>query len=110
MYYIPELKNNLLNMGQLQEKGIAILIKNNMCKLFHDSRGLIMKSEMSANRMFVVLASTNSRNNEQSACFKAESENVMKLWHCRMGHLSYKGLRTMYYKNMVKGLPLLKAP
>ena len=27
VYYIPKLKNNLLSMGQLQEKGVAILIQ-----------------------------------------------------------------------------------
>lgn len=56
VYYIPELKNNLLSMGQLQEKGVAILIQHGECKIFHPSKGLIIQSEMSANRMFVVLA------------------------------------------------------
>lgn len=27
VYYVPELRNNLLSMGQLQEKGLAIFIK-----------------------------------------------------------------------------------
>lgn len=107
VYYIPELKNNLLSIGQLQEKGLAILIQNDMCKLFPPSRGLIMRSEMSANRMFVLLASVTSR---EPACFKTVTEDETHLWHCRFGHLSYKGLRTLHYKKMVKGLPLLKAP
>lgn len=28
VYYIPELKNNLLSIGQLQEKGLTILIRD----------------------------------------------------------------------------------
>jgi len=28
VFYVPELKNNLLSVGQLQEKGLAILIKS----------------------------------------------------------------------------------
>ena len=107
VYYIPELKNNLLSIGQLQEKGLAILIKNGMCKLFDPVRGLIMKSAMSANRMFVLLAAVAP---SEHACFKMVTEEETHLWHCRYGHLSYKGLRTLYYKKMVTGLPLLKAP
>lgn len=38
VYYIPELKNNLLSIGQLQEKGLAILIKDGTCKVFHPKR------------------------------------------------------------------------
>lgn len=52
VYYIPELKNNLLSIGQLQEKGLTILIQNGTCKVFHPSRGPIMHSDMSGNRMF----------------------------------------------------------
>ena len=32
VYYVPELKNNLLSIGQLQEKGLSILIENGKCK------------------------------------------------------------------------------
>ena len=28
----------------------------------------------------------------------------------RYGHLSYKGLKTLYYKKMMRGLPLITAP
>ena len=112
VYYIPELRNNLLSIGQLQEKGLTILIKNNMCKLFHMSRGLIMTSEMSVNRMFVVIASLAIKEpaaREQN-CFKLVAEDEAQLWHCRYGHLSYKGLKTLYNKKMVRGLPLITTP
>ena len=55
VYYIPELRNNLLSIGQLQERGLAILIKGGMCKIFHPERGLIIQTNMSANRMFILL-------------------------------------------------------
>jgi hypothetical protein len=40
--YVTELKNNLLSIGQLQEKGLAILIKSGTCKIYHSVRGLII--------------------------------------------------------------------
>jgi hypothetical protein len=56
VYYIPELKNNLLSIGQLQEKGLTILIRDGTCKVYHSKRGLIMQTNMSGNKMFFVLA------------------------------------------------------
>lgn len=57
VYYILELRNNLLSIMQLQERGLTILIKGGMCKIFHPD----------------------------------------------------KRLRTLLYKNMVRGLPQLSA-
>jgi len=98
VYYIPELRNNLLNMGQLQEKGLAILIKERKCKIFHPEKGLIIQTNMSANRMFfsLPLSSVNQ-------CFQIITEDLSHLWQTRYGHLSYSGLRTLLSKNMVRG-------
>jgi transposase InsO family protein len=107
VYYVPDLKNNLLSVGQLQERGLTLLIQNGTCKLYHPRRGLIMQTKMTANRMFVLLASVVFQ--ETSAFLQSATEDNSQLWHHRFGHLSYKGLRTLQYKQMVKGLPLVKA-
>ncbi|KAI5398709.1 hypothetical protein KIW84_064184 [Lathyrus oleraceus] len=39
VYYVPDLKNNLLSVGQLQERGLTLLIQNWTCKLYHPKRG-----------------------------------------------------------------------
>jgi hypothetical protein len=35
VYYIPELKNNLLSIGQLQQKELTIVFKKNACRVYH---------------------------------------------------------------------------
>jgi hypothetical protein len=35
VYYVPELRNNLLSVGQLQEKDLTILIKGGICNIYH---------------------------------------------------------------------------
>ncbi|KAJ8645925.1 hypothetical protein MRB53_007673 [Persea americana] len=45
VYYIPELRNNLLSIGQLQERGLSILIKGGMCKIFHPEKGVSEESK-----------------------------------------------------------------
>ncbi|GKB48853.1 retrovirus-related pol polyprotein from transposon TNT 1-94 [Tanacetum coccineum] len=38
--YVPDLKTNLLSIGQLQEKGYEISIKKGVCKILHDEFGI----------------------------------------------------------------------
>jgi len=79
VYFAPELKNNLLSVGQLQEKGLTILIRNGMCNIYHPRRGLIMQSRMSANRMFVVLASVMP---QATTCFQIVTKDNLYLRNC----------------------------
>ena len=39
MYWIPELKNNLLSVEELQENGIAVLFKDGACNIYHPQKG-----------------------------------------------------------------------
>ncbi|KAA3471183.1 Retrovirus-related Pol polyprotein from transposon TNT 1-94 [Gossypium australe] len=48
--YVSELKNNLLSIRQLQEKGLAILFQHDRSKVYHSEKGLIMDTKMSRNR------------------------------------------------------------
>lgn len=107
VFYVPELKNNLLSIGQLQEKGLAVLIQHGKCKIFHHERGLLIETKMSSNRMFILHAQAQPI---ASTCFNTITEDKSQLWHCRYGHLSFKGLKTLQQKNMVNGLPQFKSP
>ena len=107
VYYVPELKNNLLSVGQLQEKEQDVLFKGGerrTCGIYHPSRGKIAESVMSANRMFVLLGETSDKAREER-CLQVDVANKEELWHHRYGHLSYKGLLTLRNKEMVNGLP-----
>lgn len=106
VFYVPDLKNNLLCIGQLQERGLAILIQSQKCKIYHLERGLIIQIEMTANKMFVLLAKSQSM---KDSCFHTTTQDLSQLWHYRYGHLSHKGLRTLQFKKMVHGLPQLPA-
>jgi len=107
VFYVPELKNNLLSIGQLQEKVLTILFQNGKCKVFHRERGLIMETKMTSNRMFILHAISHPIT---STYFSTITKDMGQLWHCRYGHLSFKGLKTLQQKKMVNGLPQLKSP
>jgi hypothetical protein len=76
VFYVPKLKNNLLSVGQLQEKGLVILIKTGMCKIYHPMRGLIIKTRMTVNRMFVLMVRSQVK---ETFYFHAHAQNLSHL-------------------------------
>lgn len=107
VYHVPELKNNLLSVGQLQEKALDVLFKGgdqNTCSIFHPTKGKIAESIMSANRMFILLGKRSEKMKEER-CLQVDTVNKEELWHHRYGHLSHKGLQILHNKGMVTGLP-----
>ncbi|XP_061341465.1 uncharacterized protein LOC133287802 [Gastrolobium bilobum] len=54
VYYVPNMKNNILSLGQLLEKGYDVHLKNNTLSLRDNQNNLIAKVSMSRNRMFLL--------------------------------------------------------
>ncbi|KAK2984915.1 hypothetical protein RJ640_001268 [Escallonia rubra] len=105
VYDVPEMKANILSMGQLLEKGYDIHMKDK-CLYLRDDRGsLIARVPMSSNRMFLMNIHHNA-----PKCLKACFDNQSWLWHLRLGHLNFGGLKLMSTKNMVNGLPSIHQP
>jgi transposase InsO family protein len=80
VFYVPGLQNSLLSMGQLAEKGLAILIQKETCKIYHSEKGLIIEITMSSNRMFKLFAQVQLKECSEQVCFnslsKKSSEHV----------------------------------
>ncbi|KAJ1382610.1 Retrovirus-related Pol polyprotein from transposon TNT 1-94, partial [Sesbania bispinosa] len=43
---------------QLQEKGLIIMIRSGTCSIYHPHKGLILQTNMTSNRMFILFAGT----------------------------------------------------
>ncbi|KAM1882749.1 hypothetical protein ACFX13_004199 [Malus domestica] len=106
VFFVPELKNNLLSIGQLQERGLAVLMQHGKCKIFHLEKGIILETEITCNRMFALIAHCLLK---EQKCLTMTTTDQATLWHCRYGYLSWNGLKVLQQKNMVEGLPKLKA-
>ncbi|KAF7154611.1 hypothetical protein RHSIM_Rhsim01G0080600 [Rhododendron simsii] len=103
--FVPNLKTNLLSVGQLQEKGYEISIKGGVCQIQDAKLGLIAQVNMMANHMFPL-----HLHNTNHSCFSANVRDAAWLWHFGYGHLNFGGLKTLQHKNMVIGLPQIAAP
>ena len=102
VYYIPEMKSNILSVGQLLEKGYRIYSSGKtLC--MEDRKGkMVVSVDMAPNRMFKMKIGM-----LQTRCLKINTENKTELWHLRFGHLGYSGLKAAAEKESVVGLPKL---
>ena len=66
-----------------------------------------MDTKMSSNQMFMLHALSQPIS---STCFNTVTEDILQLWHCRYGHLSFQGLKTLQERKMVNGLPQFQPP
>lgn len=55
VYLVLDLRHNLLSMGQIQEKGGNLLISSGICNIYHPKRGVIVRSKMNQNKMFILM-------------------------------------------------------
>jgi hypothetical protein len=102
VYYIPRLTANIVSVGQSDEAGHEIVIKEGVMKVIDPYGRLLAQVPRMANRLFVlniVIA--------QPVCLSARAEEDAWKWHARLSHLNFQALRTMARKEMVRGLPEL---
>jgi len=103
VYYVPDLKSNILSMGQLMEKGYSVLMKDRVLYLKDKSDRLIARVEMKKNRMYKLDLKI-----VQERCLKLDVKDEAMMWHFRFGHLHFGGLAELVKKEMVRGLPTVE--
>ena len=103
--YVPSMKNNLLNLGQLVEKGFSVNMRGNFIEVFDSKLRSVIKVPLSKNRTFKVNLSAT-----KVQCLSSSVNDERWMWHYRYGHLNIKSLNQLAAKKMVIGLPDLKSP
>ncbi|KAI5430542.1 hypothetical protein KIW84_034935 [Lathyrus oleraceus] len=88
VYYVPNLKTNILSLGQLTEKGYSILMKERILHLKDKLGHLIAYVEMERNRMYKL-----NLINVREKCLQVNVEDKASIWHLRFGHLHHAGLK-----------------
>jgi gag-polypeptide of LTR copia-type/Integrase core domain/GAG-pre-integrase domain len=103
VYFIPELTQNLLSIGQLMKNGYKILFERDVCTIRDGSSNQILsETKMASNKLFPMeIADVKER------VMAVKELNQTELWHLRYGHLNINVLKLLNQKNMVYGLPEL---
>jgi len=88
--FVPEMKNNLLSLGQFLEKGFVMKMKDNVLKVYDNKKRLVLKDPMSKNTTFKV--GINGMGHE---CLATTVSKSKWLWHYKFGHLNFR-IHTSY--------------
>ncbi|GJV20714.1 retrovirus-related pol polyprotein from transposon TNT 1-94 [Tanacetum coccineum] len=105
VYNVPNLKSNILSVGQLLEKNYDIHFKDRSATIRNQEGKLIAKVHMTKNRMFIL-----NIQHDEAKCLKSCLEDHSWLWHMRYGHLNFGDLKLLSSKGMVKGLDQIDHP
>lgn len=103
VYYIPDLKNNIISLGQATEAGYDIRMKDDYLTLRDKDGKLITRAKRSKNRLYKVLINIVEQKCLQTAAVMSDSAK----WHARHGHVGRDSMSRMIKECLVTGIPTI---
>ena len=98
VYFVLEINQNLLSVGQLLERGFKVIFGNKQCLIKDANEQEMFKIKMSGKSF-----SLDPMKNEQAAYFTLA--NNVEIWHKRLSHFHHSAVLYMQKKELVQGLP-----
>lgn len=93
--HIPELKKNLISVGQLDDSGFSVVFSNGTWKVI---KGALV---LAKGKKTGTLYTTTGPNNTIAAIV---AESTADLWHCRLGHMSPRGMKELLSRGKLSEL------
>ncbi|GJX87170.1 zinc finger, CCHC-type containing protein [Tanacetum coccineum] len=103
VYYIPDLKSNLLSLGQFTEIGCKVVMEDDELRLYDMDNKIFMKVTRQRNRLYKANLRIGT-----PVCLLANLKEDTWLWHARLGHLNFESLKSMAQRDLVHGIPAIK--
>lgn len=103
VYYVPELRKNLLSVSKMESAGFSIIFYNGLVKIYNPKNVLIMIGKAEGSLYSIKLEMNNMFCN-----FSNDNNGVVDLWHRRFAHLGINNLNKLVKQNLVLGLTDLK--
>jgi hypothetical protein len=100
VYYIPALRNSIISLGQLDESGSRVEIKDGVMRIWDRHHRLLAKVSKGTNRLYVLNVQV-----AQTLYLAAHWDDEAWQWHECFGHLHFEALKRLSAKGMVRGLP-----
>nr|XP_045084396.1 uncharacterized protein LOC123493968 [Aegilops tauschii subsp. strangulata] len=102
VFFISSLRTNIVSVGQLDEAGCIIDIRDSVIAIHDPSRRVLACIKRSTNRLYSGALAVDAL-----TCLMAIGDDEAWRWHTRMGHLHFRALRAMATKEMVRGMPVI---
>ncbi|WVZ16028.1 hypothetical protein V8G54_013594 [Vigna mungo] len=104
--YVPNMKSNLLSLGQLLEKDYTRKMHQRHIEVFDEKQQLVLNAPLAKNRTFKVKLDV-----VVVQCLTAvDTKEEAWLWHYRFGHLNFRSLSLLKSNNLVKAVPVIQIP
>lgn len=103
VYYIPELRSNIISLGQATESGCDVRMKGEALTM-HDREGkLIVRATRSKNRLYKVRMGI-----KEALCYLSTRPSDSSRWHARLGHINLDTMKAMISRELVTGVPKIE--
>ena len=103
--HVPELKKNLISLSTLDEKGYRYSGEGGVLKV---SKGTLVVLKGQLSRGIYTLMGTTCIGEVAAATTPMVEEDITKLWHMRLGHMSQKGLEFFSKRGLLCGQSISK--
>ncbi|KAD0338797.1 hypothetical protein E3N88_44430 [Mikania micrantha] len=103
--YIPYLKANVFSIGQAEEGGCEISIKDGVLAIFEQDGTLLMKTSRSPNRLYRISLKVGS-----PICLLSKAGDEAWLSHSRLGHVNFDTIKRLGTSSLVQGAPPIEHP
>ena len=99
-YYIPRLTTNNVSIGQLDEAGYNMNIKDGAMKVHELGGQLLAKVMRGKNRLYLLHIKL-----IRPRCLVMRGAEKAWKWHARLGHANMAAVQKMAKEELVRGLP-----
>ena len=106
--HVKGLKKNLLSLGQFDEIGCKIRVEGGTMKIVRSAL-VVLKARKIAPNLFMLMGETYLEA-QASIALVGTVEEMMMMWHKRLGHMSEKGLKVLSDRKLLPGLTKVSLP
>ncbi|CAL2256157.1 unnamed protein product [Prunus armeniaca] len=99
---VENLQANLISISQLCDDGSSVWFDKDQCYVADLQGKKVMRSMRSKDNCYSIQVNEN----KSLVCNRA-NDDVMELWHRRLGHINFRDLLKLSKKECVRGLPKL---
>ncbi|KAG8496686.1 hypothetical protein CXB51_007936 [Gossypium anomalum] len=104
--YVPELKRNLISLSTLDSKGYRYTAESGVLKISKGSL-VVMKGQRKTAKLYVLQGSTVT-GDTAVASSSLSDDDITKLWHMRLGHMSENGMVELSKRGLLDGQGICK--
>lgn len=110
VYYVPNLRRNLMSISQIEAKNKKIVFDNGTAKIINKETKRIVGAAHECNGLYVVVTNDTKENSSQVET-NIIADNYIdesKMWHQRFCHVNVANIRELSEKGLVRGLENVK--